>query len=174
MAAITTNCTKAPDTVHKAMAEVIVMMLFTLALSLLLIRFPFFSSRLKQQFHLHSRPLISERPRLNQDTRGLRQRGTCRRICCWNAPLRLRPDWAQGGESGRYLFESLNSVWWCPHGCRACYPWIKTQLRRRLCGSLQTCQRLSVSYWEKTLSSIQLHVYLIQTHNQCFGDQISN
>lgn len=35
-----------------------------------------------------------------------------------------------GGESRRYLFESLHSVWWCPHGCGACYPWIKTQLRR--------------------------------------------
>lgn len=129
MAAITTICTKALDPVHKATAEVVVMMLFTLALSLLLIPFPFFFFWHKQQFHLHSRPLISERPRLNQDTRGLKQRGTCWRICSWNASLRLRPDWAQGGESRRYLFESLHGVWWCPHGCGACYPWIKTQLR---------------------------------------------
>lgn len=90
----------------------------------------FFSPLHKQQFHLHSRPLISEGPRLNQDTRGLKQRGTCWRIYCWIWSLRLRPDWAQGGESRRYLFESLHSVWWCPHGCGACYPWIKPQLRR--------------------------------------------
>lgn len=33
-----------------------------------------------------------------------------------------------GGPERRYLFESLHSVCWCPRGCAACYPWIKTQL----------------------------------------------
>lgn len=39
--------------------------------------------------------------------------------------LRVRMDWARGGGGGRrwLLFERLVSVWRCPRGCGACYPW---------------------------------------------------
>lgn len=81
---------------------------------------------------------------------GLKQRGTCWRIYCWIWSLRLRPDWAQGGERRRYLFESLHSVWWCPHGCGACYPWIKTQLRR---GYVALFKPASVHAWMGSVHS---------------------
>lgn len=125
------------------------MMLFTLALSLSLI--PFFSPLHKQQFHLHSRPLISKGPRLNQDTRGLKQRGTCWRIYCWIWSLRLRPDWAQGGR------KQALSLWKSPQ-CLVMSSWLwsllsmdKNTTQTRLCGSLQTCQASTLEWAPFTL-----------------------
>lgn len=99
---------------------------------------------------------------LHRDTRGPRQQGTCQRVLCWNTSLRVRTDWAPGGGGGRrwLLFERLVSVWRCPRGCGACYPW---EGKKKQDSDGATCLFFKPTHTHAWMGSAHLHI-LHQKH----------